>query len=176
MVNFVILVAASHNNVIGVNNQLPWNIPSDLARFKRITVGKTILMGKNTFNSLPITLKDREIIVLSKTMNPKDYYYGDNVTVISSVSQLNHYEDKTIYVCGGSRVYNEMLDSCNKVLLTRVQTVIEDPNANYFPRLQEVSSNWHINSVDFPLYNQRDQYPTSYIEYSRRPKIWVVKA
>ena len=76
---FSIIVAKSINNIIGVNNKMPWNIPSDLKRFKELTMGKKILMGRKTFESLPFVLPGRTHLVLT---TKKDFSYNHKLSLI----------------------------------------------------------------------------------------------
>jgi dihydrofolate reductase len=166
MAKYVMLLAASLNNVIGFEDgNLPWHIPSDLARFKKLTLGKTLVMGRKTFESLPVKLKDRNICVLSSTMSQKDHMYGENVTVIRDLSQINSLTNDDIFICGGSKVYEEMYKKCIYVMLTRVHTVVNKSDSVYFNRLSEISTKWRISNVDFPLNTDKDEFPTTYITY-----------
>ena len=167
--SLTIIAAASLNNVIGKDGKLPWHISSDLARFKAITIGKTILMGRKTYESLPTPLRDRKIIVLSKTMSTIDDAYGENVVVIPRLSIMNPWDPEEIFVCGGSRIYEEILPACTRILLTRVHTVVEGAHLTYFSNLTKITKEWRIQKVDFPIHGDtKNEIATTYVEY-RRP-------
>ena len=100
-----IIVAVAKNNVIGKDNKLIWHLPEDLKRFKRITTGHTIIMGRKTFESLGRVLPNRKHIVLSKD---KDFKVDDeNVQVINDISLLGEYisSEEENFVIGGASIY-----------------------------------------------------------------------
>jgi dihydrofolate reductase len=123
-----IIVAVSNNNVIGNNGVIPWYIPDDLKRFKQLTTGHVVLMGKNTWESLPVKpLYDRSNIIISSTLEIEDY---DNAICHKSLSSslltskiiCNLVKDSECFIIGGSRLYKEALDLdiVDTIYLTRV--------------------------------------------------------
>lgn len=115
-----IVVAVSSNNVIGINNSLPWHIPEDLKHFKEITtsMSKTIIMGRKTFESLPFVLPNRRHIVLTKNEN---YIINDkNVTILNNLDYIKTLaNDKNEYfIIGGAKIYKELLPYCSKIYRT----------------------------------------------------------
>ncbi|MBN2614231.1 MAG: dihydrofolate reductase [Bacteroidales bacterium] len=114
-----IIAALSDNGVIGGNNQLLWHISNDLKRFKKMTTGHTVVMGKNTFLSLPVKpLPNRTNIVLSR----KGFPESDQCTVVHSVEEAlklmdTEYEN---FVIGGGEIYRAFLPYSQKMYLTRV--------------------------------------------------------
>jgi dihydrofolate reductase len=119
MNNISIIVAIAENNGIGKNNQLLWHIPSDLRRFKHITLGHTVIMGKNTFLSLPRgPLKDRRNIVISN--NPTDKFDGCE-TVFSMNEALDKCDaNNENFVIGGASIYRQFLPLADRLYLTRI--------------------------------------------------------
>ena len=114
-----IICAIARNNVIGNNNSMIWHIPSDLKRFKSITSGSTIIMGRKTFESLPGVLPKRKHIVITRDKN----YTVDNesVEVLHSVDDvLKKYENNNeeVFIIGGGQIYKEFLPHANKLYLT----------------------------------------------------------
>lgn len=130
-----IVVAASENNVIGINNQLPWHLPDDLKFFKRITMDKPILMGKNTWMSIGKRLPGRLNIVLSASL--KDVPEG--VLLFSTLEEAIYYleqkEIAEVCIIGGGQIYATALPFCHRVYLTRVHTQLEHGSA-FFPILE----------------------------------------
>lgn len=117
-----IVVVTSQNRVIGNQNKLPWNIPSDLARFKRITRNSTVIMGRKTHESIGKALPQRLNIVISRSTN----YSSPSCVVVHSMPQALKYAaamGKSIYVIGGAQIYQEALPMTNVLYLT---TVLED--------------------------------------------------
>lgn len=134
------IVAYSNNRVIGNGNKLPWHIPSDLKRFKAITKDNIVVMGRVTYESLPIRpLPNRINVVITKDLNfdPKD----ESVVVFHYFSDLFNYVEQAhsnginAYVIGGASIYTQLLSSVDEVLATEIHTdIIGD---TYFPYLSD---------------------------------------
>ncbi len=90
------LVAVSNNNAIGVNNDLPWNLKSDLAHFKKYTLNKSIIMGRKTYESIGRPLPNRNNIIISRTLKdiPGAYVYSDLESAIKFVEEKNKEENE----------------------------------------------------------------------------------
>ena len=102
-----LIFARSSNNVIGVNNDLPWKISEDLRNFKKVTLGHTVVMGRKTWESLPESfrpLPGRKNIVLSKNSNFK--INNSSVTILNSFDDVLKLEDQEVWVIGGEAIYN----------------------------------------------------------------------
>jgi len=114
-----LIVAASKNNVIGANGELPWRLSSDLKRFKSLTMGKPIVMGRLTYESIGRPLPGRQNIVISRNSD----FVAEGCDVVHSVdAAVNAAGDaKEIMVIGGSHVYTEFLPRAQRIYLTRVQ-------------------------------------------------------
>jgi len=119
----VAVVAAAENGVIGVNGGLPWHIPADLKRFKRMTVGKPVLMGRKTFQSIGKPLPGRHNIVLTRDAG----WQADGVTVVGNLAEaiaaagLNpEARADAIMVIGGAEIYALALPITTRIELTRV--------------------------------------------------------
>lgn len=140
-----IIVAMSENRVIGINNQLPWHLPADLQHFKSITMGKPILMGRKTFDSIGRPLPGRQNIVVTRDPN----FSPEQVTVAHSpeaalTAASDHDE---VMVIGGASFYAQMLPQASRLYLTVVHQSIEGDA--YFPELNE--SEWEtIESIRHP--------------------------
>ncbi len=127
-----IIVAASTNNVIGKNNDLPWHIPSDLKRFKELTTGKRVIMGRKCWESIPAKfrpLPNRDNIVITR-----DYtYVAKGGFVVSdlkqfifeySLSSIN-YGPKEDFIIGGAEIYKQFFPIAQKLYLTEVLGEVE---------------------------------------------------
>jgi dihydrofolate reductase len=120
------IVAAADNDVIGRNNALPWDLPADLAYFKRRTMGKPIVMGRRTFESIGRPLPGRSNIVISR----QSAYAPDGVRVVASLEQaMELAEDialidgaEELVVIGGAQIYALSLPLLSRLYLTRVHT------------------------------------------------------
>ena len=138
------LIAAVDNNwAIGKNNQLLVRIPMDQKFFRETTTGKVVVMGRKTLESFPngLPLKNRTNIVL--TRNP-DYKVKDAIVVHSMDElheELKNYPSEDIYIIGGEKIYNQMVDECDVAHITKINYEY-DADA-YFPNLDE-KPEWEI--------------------------------
>jgi len=122
------IVAMAENRVIGINNNLPWYLPNDLKYFKQVTMGKPILMGRNTFESIGKPLPGRTNIVLSrneawsaegvKAVNSLDAAY----TLAESISAIDGQDE--VMVIGGDQIYKSALATCDRIYLTQVHAEV----------------------------------------------------
>jgi len=141
-----IIVAASSNNVIGINNTLPWRISEDLQYFKRKTMGKTMIMGRNTFDSIGKALPGRTSIVITGQKQwgapgvKVAHSLDEAIQISESLSLLDGNEE--VIVIGGAQVYGEVLAQVRRIYLTRVFAQIEGDV--YFPSLSE--NDWKMTS------------------------------
>jgi len=156
-----IIVAMSENNVIGKDNELPWHMPNDLKHFKEITMGKPILMGRKTFESIGRPLPGRMNIILSS--DPA--YLAPGCIVISSVEELEQVvssDDETM-VIGGAKVFAQFLEVASKLYLTRIHTQVDGDV--FFPdfRLED----WQqIDDREFET-DEQHEFAYSFSTYTR---------
>jgi dihydrofolate reductase len=123
-----IVVAVSENDVIGRRNQLPWRLPADLKRFKGLTMGHPILMGRKTYESIGKALPGRVNIVLSGSAN----FAPADCTVVSSVDAARREAaggGPGLMIIGGAQIYRECISFVSKIHLTLVHTRIDDGDA-----------------------------------------------
>jgi len=155
-----IIVAIANNNVIGKDNKLVWHVPEDLKRFKEITMNKTIIMGRKTFESLGRVLPNRKHVILSK-----DFEYDDpSVEVVNDVNTLQEYidSDEEVFVIGGESVYKLLLPYTKKLYITNIKHDFEGDT--FFP---EVDFNeWEVVSHEK---GADEVYGLEYVTYSRKP-------
>jgi len=146
-----LIVAASTNNVIGVDGRMPWHLSEDLRRFKALTLGKPVIMGRKTHESIGQALTGRTNIVL--TSNPD--YSSPGCEVATRLDQALAYagEADEVMVIGGAFVYREFLPMADRIYLTRVKAHIEGDAL--FPELD--SDEWTVTAKeDFPAGDDRD--------------------
>jgi dihydrofolate reductase len=134
------IAAMDKNNLIGKDNQLPFHIPEDLKRFKELTLGYPVIMGRKTFDSLNnVALPDRLNIVATNNINynpsnnkdKKPYLVTTDLkTTINSIKEIYN----KCFVIGGSEIYKYMLPYTDEILITRVNTEIEGDGV-YFPEI-----------------------------------------
>ncbi|MBI6875494.1 dihydrofolate reductase [Clostridium aciditolerans] len=140
MLSFV--VAISNNNVIGLDNKIPWYLPDDLKKFKEITTGKTktMIMGRKTFESLPQILPDRHHVVLTRD---KNYKVDDNrVTIVNNEEDLKKYikDEKEYFVIGGEEIFSLLFPYTNKMYITEIDADIQGDT--FFPKYDE--KDWKV--------------------------------
>jgi dihydrofolate reductase len=142
-----LIVATAHDNVIGRNNELPWHLPQDLKYFKAVTLGKPIVMGRKTFESIGKPLPGRTNIVVTRQ---KDWNFS-GVLVAKSVedalevaqtfrNELNTSTEE-IMVIGGAEIYRSALSIADRVYLTKIDAKIDGADA-FFPELP--SKQWKL--------------------------------
>lgn len=130
-----LIVAQSLNRVIGVNNELPWRLPEDLKYFKATTMGKPIIMGRKTYDSIGRPLPGRTNIVVTRQAG----WSATGVKVASTLEQAvalaSAEEPQEIMVIGGAQIYELMLPAADRIYLTQVYAEIEGDA--WFPALPE---------------------------------------
>lgn len=146
-----LVVAASTNNVIGVNGALPWHLPEDLRHFKRITMGKPMIMGRTTFEAIGRALPGRRNIVLTRQSG----YSAEGCEVVPDVAAaLSSAGDADeIMVIGGGEIYRQFLSLAERIYLTRVQAEIAGDTL--FPELDP--DEWQVVRVaEYPAGDERE--------------------
>lgn len=147
MTDLALIVAVAKNNVIGKDNQLPWHIPEDLQWFKKHTMGKPIIMGRKTFQSLGRLLPGRTHIVITRD----DSFYHDDVLRAANLEQAivlgEEVAGKTntdeIMVIGGGTIYGQALPKVNRIYRTLVD--MEPEGDTYFP---DLGSEWKVRNEE----------------------------
>lgn len=134
-----LIAAIGKNNELGKNNDLIWHLPNDLKFFKETTTGKTVVMGENTFKSLPKMLPNRKHIVLSIDEN----FNHENVEIFRSINDfLKKYKDCTdeIFIIGGASIYKQFIDLVDTMYLTEIDAECNDASV-YFPKFDKLMWN-----------------------------------
>ena len=153
-----LIVAVSQNNVIGRDNQLPWHLPEDLQYFKSITMGKPILMGRKTYDSIGRPLPGRANIVITRDPN----WTAEGVIVVNSLEDAmaegaeasNAVESDEIMVIGGAQIYRDCLPMADKLYLTKVDADIQGDA--FFPDID--SNQWQKTSEKTPAVVDKHPY------------------
>ena len=122
-----IIAAVADNNVIGKDNQIPWDIPTDLTHFKTLTTGHTIIMGRRTYESIGRVLPNRENIIVSSTLQ-----HVDGAMIAKSLEDaLNIASEEEVFIIGGARLYQEALPLADVLDITHVR--VSPEGDTYFP-------------------------------------------
>ena len=142
----ILVVALSKNSVIGLNGELPWHISNDLKRFKNLTTGESVLMGRKTFQSICKkiggSLPDRDNLVLSKRNfsyeKSKNVYFFQNISEVFNWLKLN--KKKNLIVAGGALIYREFLPIADVLEITHVHD--EFKGDTFFPEWEK--NDWEV--------------------------------
>jgi dihydrofolate reductase len=158
-----IIVAIAHNNAIGKDNDLLWHISDDLKRFKKITTGHKIIMGKNTFLSLPIRpLPNRTSIVI--TDDPTDNYEGCIMAYSIEDAMSKCEQNEECFIIGGGSVYSQFLPLAEKLYLTKVDRNYEADT--FFPEIKE--DEWELIEKEDHIDAENNSLPFSFQTYIRK--------
>ena len=132
-----IIAAVSKNGVIGVDNKLPWDLPEDLKRFKELTTGNVVIMGRKTYESIGKPLPNRINIVITRN---KDFFVPGVITTNSLESALlKAGGDKHIFIIGGGEIYKQSIGFADKLYITEVDMEVEGDTK--FPT---ISNEWSV--------------------------------
>lgn len=156
------VVAMDENGLIGRDNDLPWRLSADLQYFRRITMGKPILMGRYTHESIGRALPGRQNIVVTSLTD----YQAAGCEVVHSVDEALRIADPTdeIMVIGGSSLFEQMFDQVDRLYLTRVHAVLEGDT--WFPQWDQTK--WQRISCESHPADEKNQYAYSFEVYERR--------
>jgi dihydrofolate reductase len=160
--NISIIVAIAENNAIGKDNQLLWHLSDDLKRFKRLTTGHAVIMGRNTYLSLPNgALPNRRNIVI--TDQPGETFEGCEMAhSIDEALQLAGDSDEC-FVMGGGMVYRQMMPVAGRLYLTKVQQSFEADT--FFPEID--FSEWEELESEFVEAGGKNEFPHTFVIYKR---------
>jgi dihydrofolate reductase len=156
-----LIVAAAENDVIGRDNQLPWHLPDDLKRFKALTMGKPMLMGRKTFESIGKPLPGRTSIVLTRSPGWKH----DGVIVVQSIDEAIQRAGAAaeLAVIGGTEVFRATLPRADRIYLTRVHAEIDGDATmpNIDPQV------WREGAREHHPADERHAYPMTFMTLER---------
>ena len=156
-----LIAALDRNGLIGRDNDLPWRLPADLQHFKRMTMGKPILMGRLTWESLGRPLPGRHNIVLTRDPD----YQAEGATVVDSTNAALAAagEAEEAMVIGGAAFYGAMLPHAKRLYLTRIDA--EFDGDAWFPEFNP--SEWHETAREAHAPDERNAYPYAFVTLER---------
>ena len=159
---YIIIVAVSENGVIGKYSQLIWSLSADLKRFKALTTGHTVVMGRRTYDSIGRALPRLLNIVLSSSMENGAV---EGVEVFSSVEALERTlsADEEVFIIGGGEIYKQFLPYASKLYLTKVHVSIEGDV--YFPAINE--SEWKSVFEESHTADEKNEYDYTFVDFER---------
>ncbi len=158
-----IIVAIADNGVIGRDNELPWRLSADLQRFKALTMGHHLLLGRKTFEAIGRPLPGREMIVVSRGTPelPDGVHLASSI--LDGIERARSYAEEELFVAGGASIYAVTLTDCDRVYLTRVHDDVDGDVL--FPAVDW--SLWdEVSRQEIPA-DERNEYATTFTVYDR---------
>lgn len=154
-----LIVAFAKNQVIGNNGCIPWKIKGEQKRFRELTTGNVVIMGRHSYEEIGRPLPNRTTIVVSRTQNFDD----ENCMTAGSLAEaIEMAGDKNIYISGGARLYEEVLPLVEKMYITEIDLEVEGDT--YFP---EFDKEQFVKTIDEEF---EGEIPYKYVTYTRK---WV---
>lgn len=155
-----LIVAYTKNRVIGNKGQIPWRIKGEQRRFKELTTGNVVIMGRRSYDEIGRPLPNRDTIVVSKTAK----YEAENCTTVGSLSEAlslakEKFPDKNVYLSGGAGIYKEGLPYAERLFITEVDAIIEGDT--FFPEFDETL---YTKTIDERV---DGEIPFTYVTYTK---------
>ena len=150
MTQLAMIVAASSNDVIGVDGDLPWHLSADLKRFKKLTMGHHIIMGRKTFDSIGRLLPGRTTVIVTRQTD----YEFEGAKVVSSINQAAELtrDDECPFVIGGAQIYALAMPHVTKLFLTRVHAEVSGDT--FLPKI--LWSDWRLETTQTGVDEKHD--------------------
>ncbi|CAM4334569.1 dihydrofolate reductase [Flavobacterium terrigena] len=157
-----LIAATSTNNALGKDNQLVWHLPDDFKRFKSLTSGHYIIMGRKTFESFPKPLPNRTHVIITRQ---KNYEVPEGCVVVPSLEKAIEVCPKNdeVYIIGGGEIYKQSIDIADKVELTRVHTNVEADT--FFPEIDP--KKWNVVFEEHHEKDEKHAFDFTFITYLR---------
>ncbi len=159
-----LIAAVANNNVIGSENKLIWHMPADLKHFKECTMGRNVIMGRKTFESIGKPLKGRRIIVLTGN---KDFE-ASGIEVIHSIKEAISLvkSEKEVFVAGGAEIYNQFIDLyyTRRLIITRIYANFEGDA--FFPDID--LEKWDLLEMQEHEPDEKNKYPYAFLVYKKK--------
>ena len=163
MQELIIIAAAGENNALGVNNDLPWHLPDDFKRFKALTSGHKIIMGRKTLESFPKALPNREHIVITRdtSYTPK-FPCVVTHTVNEAITLVG--DNERAFIIGGGEIYKQSMHIATSIELTRIHGSFEADT--FFPKID--TSRWELVQEEFHPKDDTHKFDFTYQTFKRK--------
>jgi dihydrofolate reductase len=162
--NVTLIAALATNNVIGRNNQVPWCLPTDLRRFKALTMGHHLILGRRTYDSVGRPLPGRTNVVITR----REDWTAEGVTVVHSLEDALRVAaeagETEAYIAGGAEIYELAIHRADRMQLTRVHAEVEGDT--WFPEFDDVSE-WKLVDSEHYEADEKNEFPFSFLTYER---------
>ena len=157
------IVAHADNRIIGKDNDMPWHLPADLAYFKKVTLGKPVVMGRKTYESIGRPLPGRQNIVISRDAN----YQADGIDVVSSVEEalIKAGDVEEIMVIGGGAIYAHCLPAAQRLYITHIDATVDGDTQ--FPEY-DTEKVWQKVSSEVRPADEKNAYQLDFCIYERK--------
>jgi len=158
-----IIAATSENNALGKDNQLVWHLPDDFKRFKSLTSGHFIVMGRKTFESFPKPLPNRTHIIITRQADyevPEGCIVASNLTKAIALCPKN----EEVFIIGGGEIYKQSIDLAQKIELTKVHTTVDADT--FFPEID--LEKWQLVFEEFHPKDEKHQFDFTYLIYLKK--------
>ena len=158
-----LIAAASENNALGKDNDLVWHLPDDFKRFKALTSGHYIIMGRKTFESFPKPLPNRTHVIITRQ---NDYKVPEGCIVVNSLKEAINVcsENEEVFIIGGGQIYKQSIEIADKIELTRVHTTVEADA--FFPVIDE--NIWEVIQSEYHPKDDKHEYDFTYLTFVKR--------
>lgn len=161
------IAAAGEDNSLGKDNDLLWHLPDDFKRFKTLTTGHPILMGRKTYETFPKPLPNRKHVIITRDKNYSTDF-EECVVVHSLLEALELCKREPLtHIIGGGEIYAQGEKFSNKIELTRVHASFKDADT-FFPEID--LDKWKISSEEYHAVDERHKYAFTYLTYERKEK------
>ncbi len=158
-----LIAAAAENNALGKDNRMIWHLPDDFKRFKQLTSGHHIIMGRKTFESLPGMLPNRMHVIITRQ---NDYKAEGGIIVNSLDEAIRSCDgDNEAFIIGGGEIYKQAIDRADKIELTRVFGISPEADA-FFPEID--SAKWQLAEEVFHPKDGKHAYDMVFQTYVRK--------
>ncbi|MEI6865691.1 dihydrofolate reductase [Flavicella sp.] len=157
-----IIAAIAKNNALGKDNNLIWHLPADLIRFRKITTGHHIIMGRNTYESIGKPLPNRTTVIITRNKN----YVADGCIIVNSLEEALEItkDDESPFIIGGAQIYRQAILLVNKLDITEVHHKF---NADvFFPTID--TEIWKETNRECFTSDEKNNYSYSFVSYIRR--------
>jgi dihydrofolate reductase len=157
-----IIAATSTNNALGKNNQLVWHLPEDFKRFKTITSGHYIIMGRKTFESFPKPLPNRTHVIITRN---KNYQAPEGCLVVESLEDAIAIcpKNEEVFVIGGGEIYQQSIHLVDKIEITKVHTTVDADT--FFPEINEAE--FEIVFEEHHAKDEKHQFDFTFLTYQK---------
>lgn len=157
-----LIVAMDRNRLIGNNNQLPWHLPADFAHFKSVTMGKPIVMGRKTYESIGKPLPGRENIVLTRNADVKIEGVTVRDSLEAAIEGVENVDE--LMIIGGSTIYQQAMVMVDRMYITEVDAEFEGDA--WFPEINR--EDWQLKEDCYREADERNAYACRFITYYRK--------